>query len=102
VITRRGFVAAAGLLAGGSVLANGGVLTRAGALARGGALACGALPRAGDANAQVASPEAVVAFFDGQLWLDTSGASVAYRAPTGARAMPSFTDEELARARGYI
>jgi hypothetical protein len=77
------------MLAGGSVFASGRVLAQAGAQASG-------------ASAQLASSGAVVAFFDGQLWLDTSGASSAYRAPTAARAMPSFTDEELVRARGYL
>jgi hypothetical protein len=71
----------------------------------GSALAGGGLAVAGGLSMQFAATrelQPVVAFFDGQLWLDTSGVSVAYRAPTVARAMPSFTDEELIRARGYI
>lgn len=53
-------------------------------------------------SASLRRSQPVVAFLDGQLWLDTSGASVAYRAPTMAPAVPMLTDEELLRARGYI
>jgi hypothetical protein len=77
VITRRRFLLSSGALAGAS-----GVGVRL--------------------AASIGESQPVVAYFDGQLWLDTSGASVAYRAPTGARVMPSFTDEELIRARGYL
>jgi hypothetical protein len=34
--------------------------------------------------ARSGAPE-VIAFFDGQLWLDTTGTSTPYRAPAGAR-----------------
>jgi hypothetical protein len=84
VTTRRDFLVAASVIAGG------------------GALADGALASVGGASANLGSSRPVVAFFDGQLGLDTSGASVAYRPPTAARAMPSLSDEELARVRGYI
>jgi hypothetical protein len=56
----------------------------------------------GALSASRRAPRAVVAFFDGQLWLDTSGASVAYRPPTAVPVVPTLTDEELFRTRGYI
>jgi hypothetical protein len=70
-------------------------------------LATGALATAA---AVVATPVAaafekrrpVVMFFDGQLWLDTSGAGAEYRAPSGVRVGPSLSDEELHRTRGHI
>jgi hypothetical protein len=69
-------------------------------------LATGALATAAAVAAPVAAAfekrRPVVMFFDGQLWLDTSGASIEYRAPHGARASPSLSDEELHRTRGYI
>jgi hypothetical protein len=92
--TRRDFLVAASALAASSALAS------VSALARGSAP--GSAADVGGAHARLAASSPVVAFFDGQLWLDTSGASVAYRSPTAARAMPSFTHEELTRARGYI
>jgi hypothetical protein len=47
----------------------------------------------------------VVTFFDGQLWLDMSGLSRAYRAPAGARAgapLAQLTDAELHALYGRI
>ena len=64
-----------------------------------------ALTSASEAAVRLTSllpPQPVVTYFDGQLWLDGSGASVAYRAPTRPPAVPVLTDEELYRARGYI
>ena len=96
MITRRHFLVAASALAGGSALASNGVL------ARGRILTSGASANVSAAGARLAPTSPVVAYFDGQLWLDTSGASIAYRPPTAMPAVPSFTDEELTRARGYI
>jgi hypothetical protein len=47
----------------------------------------------------------VVTFFDGQLWLDVSGAGPAYRAPRGARGaalLASLDDNELQQLYGRI
>ncbi len=44
-------------------------------------------------------------FFDGQLWLDASGMSVAYRAPAGTRAaepLACLADDELQCLYGRI
>lgn len=51
----------------------------------------------------IAAP--VVAFFDGSLWLDPSGASPAYEAPSGSRGaalMADLTEHELLSMRPYI
>jgi hypothetical protein len=77
MITRRGFLVSSGVIAGGAAVV-------------------------GVSLQSLREPQPVVAFFDGQLWLDTSGASVAYQPPSGARSVPPLTDEELYRARGYI
>ncbi|HEU4625742.1 MAG TPA: hypothetical protein VFS52_13310 [Steroidobacteraceae bacterium] len=95
MITRRGFLIAGGLLGSGALAGRS--MAGAGALgAANGGSASGQWARA----SHVSKP--VVAFFDGQLWLDTSGASVAYRPPGSVPTVPTFTDEELLRARGYI
>ncbi len=67
-----------------------------------GALAIAAASVAAPLTAAFEKRRPVVTFFDGQLWLDTSGASFEYRAPFGVRAGPTLSDEELHRARGYI
>jgi len=57
------------------------------------------------ASARTPLTVAVVTFFDGQLWLDTSGTSIAYQPPLGARAaapLAHLTDAELRNVRGYI
>ena len=44
------------------------------------------------------APTPVVAFFDGQLWLDPSGTSEPYREPNGARSgapLSTLTQNEL-------
>jgi hypothetical protein len=76
------------------------VITRRSFLITSGVLVTGSAVGARLTSSQELQP--VVAYFDGQLWFDTSGTSVAYRAPTAARIVPSWTDEELYRARGYI
>ncbi len=94
-LTRREFLA--------RVTRTGGTLAAAGALtsplavalqtARASAPAAGGV-RSGDG----AAPDAVVTFFDGQLWLDTSGTSVPYRPPRGALGaapLANLTDAEL-------
>jgi hypothetical protein len=69
-------------------------------------LASGALATAASVAAPIAAAfgkrRPVVMFFDGQLWLDTSGAAPEYRAPLGARTAPALSDEDLHRTRGYI
>lgn len=61
---------------------------------------------ASTAEASIAAASApVVAFFDGSLWLDTSGTSTAYEAPLGARAaapLADLSDHELLSIRPYI
>jgi hypothetical protein len=96
MITRRAFVMTGGVLGSSALI---GVTGSGGALAT---AASNVLAGARGASTRRLASQPVVAFFDGQLWLDTSGASVAYRPPTAARAVAAFTDEELYQARGYI
>jgi hypothetical protein len=69
-------------------------------------LASGALATAATVAAPIVAAfekrRPVVMFFDGQLWLDTSGAGPEYRAPPRVPAAASLSDEEIHRARGYI
>jgi hypothetical protein len=44
----------------------------------------------------------VLAFFNGQLWLDPSGQSTGYRAPLGARGAVDLTEHELHTLYGRI
>jgi hypothetical protein len=60
---------------------------------------------AGVLGAESVAAPGVLAFFDGQLWLDTSGLSNAYQPPLGARAaepLATLTDAELYSARIYL
>jgi hypothetical protein len=71
----------------------------------GGALASGAAIPPVMAHFAPARAAEVVTFFDGQLWLDTSGLSRAYRPPAGARAAApaaEMTDAELQALYGRI
>jgi hypothetical protein len=82
---------------------GGGALTLASSVlastvaAQGEALAHSATPFLAGSLTETASTP-VVAFFDGQLWLDPSGTSEAYRAPRGMRsaeALSTLTQSEL-------
>lgn len=59
----------------------------------GGALASASAVTPAFAALGTASASEVVTFFDGQLWLDTSGASRAYRAPLSAHPIALSEDE---------
>lgn len=62
------------------------------------------LTKATMARMPAAAP-VVAFFFDGQLWLDPSGASTAYEPPSGARgaaALAALSDEHLFAAGVYI
>jgi hypothetical protein len=56
-------------------------------------------------STQIAATGDVVMFFDGQLWLDSSGMGAQYRAPAGMRAaepLACLADDELQCLYGRI
>lgn len=94
-ISRRQFMKNSGVLAGVAGISSAFVGV-ASAYARGATRSAGSSMQAGCET---------VMFFDGQLWLDTSGMSVAYRAPAGMRAaepLACLTDEDLQCLYGRI
>lgn len=71
----------------------------------GGALASAAAIPPAMARFAPAHATEVVTYFDGQLWLDTSGLSRAYRAPAGARGaapLAQLSDAEFHTLYGRI
>lgn len=104
-ITRRAFLER-GIRTGGALLATTAFgLPLATAAARDGSPHPAVAATAHTHPAPRAAVAPVVAFFDGQLWLDTSGTSIPYEPPRGARgaaAVASMTDEELRRLHLYL
>lgn len=97
-VSRRAFLVSAGVAAATAAA------SAAPAAAAGGSFllnSCAVARSATDAHAA----STVVAFFDGQLWLDASGLSPAYAAPSGARGaapLAALSDDELHTLYGRI